>query len=254
MKKKLLSLSLVAVLVIVSITGATLAYLTDNDNEDNTFVVGNVKIDLVEQQRGENGLVAFEDGKVLLPLVGSAQGQKDNLGLPTAANYVDKIVTVKNTGASNAYVRVLVAVPADLDYPAGPLHWNLGNKFNGATDATYGEEVAWKCVAERTTVKVNDGEAVKDVVCNIYAFTYKTPVTANAVTPYAAITGFYLDSAVDNYVDEAGKLVYTYNGKAVNYDLTQGVTVPVYAQAVQAAGFDTADAAFTAANLSYNPW
>ncbi|MBR5516537.1 MAG: SipW-dependent-type signal peptide-containing protein [Firmicutes bacterium] len=246
MKKKLVSLSLVAVLVIVAITGATLAYLTDNDAEDNTFVVGNVQIDLVEQQRGENGLEAFEDGKVLLPLVGSAQGEKDNLGLPTAANYVDKIVTVDNTGASDAYVRVLVAVPATLDYPEGPLHWNLGNKFNGATDATFNEEVKWECVAERTTVG--------DVVCNIYAFTYQTPVAGGDTTPYAAITGFYLDSSVDNYVDDEGNLVYTYNGEAVNYDLTKGVTVPVYAQAVQSAGFGTAAEAFAAAALSVNPW
>lgn len=246
MKKKLLSLSLVAVLVIVAITGATLAYLTDEDAEDNTFVVGNVKIELVEQQRGDNGLEPFEDGKVLLPLVGSAQGEKDALGLPTAANYVDKIVTVDNKGASDAYVRVLVAVPAALDYAEGPLHWNLGNKFNGATDATYNAAVAWK--------EVEHGVAVNGVTCNIYAFTYNAPVASKASTPVAAIVGFYLDSSVDNYVDDAGNLVYTYNDKAIDYDLTKGVTVPVYAQAVQSAGFETADAAFTAAALPTNPW
>ena len=246
MKKKLLSLSLVAVLVIVAITGATLAYLTDNDAEDNTFVVGNVKIDLIEQQRGDNGLEPFANNKVLLPLVGSAQGEKDNLGLPTAANYVDKIVTVDNTGASDAYVRVLVAVPATLDYPAGPLHWNLGNDFNGATSATYDAAVSWDVVEENV--------AVDGVVCNIYAFTYKAPVASKASTPVAAIVGFYLDSSVDNYVDDAGKLVYTYNNADVDYDLTKGVTVPVYAQAVQSAGFETAEAAFTAAALPTNPW
>lgn len=246
MKKKLLSLSLVAVLVIVAITGATLAYLTDNDAEDNTFVVGNVKIDLVEQQRGENGLEAFEDGKVLLPLVGSAQGEKDALGLPTAANYVDKIVTVDNKGTSDAYVRVLVAVPAALDYADGPLHWNLGNKFNGATTEAYNEAVDW--------AQVESGVEVNGVACNIYAFTYKAPVASSASTPVAAIVGFYLDSSVDNYVDDAGKVVYTYNGEDVDYDLTQGVTVPVYAQAVQSAGFGTAAEAFTAAALPTNPW
>ena len=116
MKKKILSICLVAVIAVMAIAGASLAYLTDTDDADNVFEVGNVQIELVEQQRNENGeLEAFEDDKTLMPIVGSAQGEKDGYGLPTAKNYVDKIVNVKNTGKSDAYVRVIVAVPAGLD-------------------------------------------------------------------------------------------------------------------------------------------
>lgn len=254
MKKKIIAICLVAVIAVTAVVGASLAYLTDTDSADNVFTVGNVKIELIEQQRklDDDGnktteLEDFEDGKVLLPIVGSAQGVKDSLGIPTAANYVDKIVTVKNTGASDAYVRVLVAVPASLDYPDGPLHWNLGNKYNDATDDTFNEEVVWKFVNK---------ESVNGVECNIYSFTYQTALkgASDAVTPFAAIVGFYLDKSVDNEIDENDNITYTYEGKTINYDLTKGVTIPVFAQAVQSAGFETAEAAFVAAALPANPW
>ena len=44
MKKKIVSLALVAALAAICIVGASLAYFTDKDNADNTFTVGNVKI------------------------------------------------------------------------------------------------------------------------------------------------------------------------------------------------------------------
>lgn len=249
MKKKIMSICLVAVIAVMAIAGASLAYLTDTDDADNVFEVGNVQIELVEQQRNADGtaLEDFTDNKTLMPIVGSAQGEKDEYGLPVAKNYVDKIVTVKNTGKSDAYVRVIVAVPAALDYPEGPLHWNLGNKYNGATDETYNAEVKWKCVAEKA--KVNGGGE-----WNIYTFTYQTAVVGENSTPFAAIVGFYLDETVDNYVDTNGDIKFTYKGVDINYDLAKGVTIPVFAQAVQSAGFATADEAFTAANLPTNPW
>ena len=74
MKKKIVALCLCVALAVVAIGGATLAYFTDTDNETNTFTVGNVKIDLIEQERGENGLQDFTQNKKLSPIVGSAQG------------------------------------------------------------------------------------------------------------------------------------------------------------------------------------
>lgn len=248
MKKKIIALALAAIIAVTAIASASLAYLMDTDSADNTFVVGNVQIELVEQQRGENGLENFVDNKVLLPIVGSAQGKKDSLGMPTAANYVDKIVTVKNTGASAAYIRVIVAVPAELEEANGsngPLHWNLGNKFNGATTEAYNTEVVWKYETKAT---------IGAVEYNLYSFTYQTPVNGGAVTPFAAITGFYLNSGVNNRVDANGKIIYTFNGQDINYDLTTGFTVPVFAQAIQSDGFATAAAAFEASGLPVNPW
>ncbi len=48
MKKKLLSLCLVAVLALTAIIGTTLAYFTDTDEVKNEFTMGKVKIDLWE--------------------------------------------------------------------------------------------------------------------------------------------------------------------------------------------------------------
>lgn len=49
-KRKIVSLCLAAVLVVMAIAGATVAYFTDTDAKTNTFTVGNVKIELLESQ------------------------------------------------------------------------------------------------------------------------------------------------------------------------------------------------------------
>jgi len=266
MKKKILAICVVAILVITAIAGASLAYLTDTDEADNVFTVGNVQIELVEQQREYDddgnltGLGDFEPNKVLLPLVGSAQGAKDKYGMPTAANYVDKIINIKSIGASNAYVRVYMAVPAVLDNVGSSatniLHFNIGNKFDAEGKAEGQENVAnadyAECWGEETLVakSVDIGE----VVCNVYSYTYLKSLAKDEITDYAAVVGFYLDYKVDNKMVD-GKIVYTMNGKEIDYDFAQGVTIPVYAIGVQADGFanatDALDAAF---GTGYNPW
>ena len=67
MKKKLTLVVTCIVLVAAMVIGGTLAYFTDTDKATNTFTVGNVKIDLIEQQKGEKGLEAFMQGKTLVP-------------------------------------------------------------------------------------------------------------------------------------------------------------------------------------------
>ena len=110
MKKKILALSLCVVMLAIAIVGGTLAYFTDTDQKTNTFTVGNVKIELIEQQRGmkdgEKSLVPFEQNKKLYPIVGSAQGDQDEFNMPIAKNYVDKIVTIKNTGSESLHPRI----------------------------------------------------------------------------------------------------------------------------------------------------
>lgn len=49
MKKKIISLCLVAALVVVAIAGTSLAYFTDKDAKTNTFTLGNVDIELNEK-------------------------------------------------------------------------------------------------------------------------------------------------------------------------------------------------------------
>lgn len=88
MKKKILALALVVVLAVTAVTGATLAYFTDDDAATNTFTVGNVQIDLTEPKWDENG---SEDAPEVYP--GEA---------------LAKDPTVTNTGANPCFVRVSV--------------------------------------------------------------------------------------------------------------------------------------------------
>ena len=248
-KKSLLLVLSFALVAVVSVT-STLAYLSAQDNEANVFTAGKVDIELVEQQRNANGtaLEEFKQGKELLPLVGSAQGAKDKFGLPTAANFVDKIITVENTGKNDAWVRVLVGFPTALDAATAdkmPLHWNVGNYFHA--DGTYTDgsaEVAynWKAGALPYVV------TVEGIEYNVYSFTYKTKLAAGEATVDPAIIGFYLDSRV-NYDADLGVYTIDYGtGPEEIKNFDGNVVIPVVAQAVQYDGFEaSADAAFEAA-------
>lgn len=255
MKKKLLAMCLVVALAATAIIGGTLAYFTDTDKEVNTFTVGGVKIDLIEQQRGENGgLVDFKDGAVLMPIVGSAQGEKDAYGLPTAENYVDKIVTVKNL-SSNAWVRVYYAIPTVLDNVGDAsqniVHVNGGNKFVAAgnkADVNAVNEDYTKNMGEEVYVGAYTG--ADQVSYNLYYRDYNKILTKDEVTGSAFMVGLYLDKNVD--MDKDG---YTINGTRINFDFSNGVNIPVAAVGVQAAGFNTAAAAVEAAfGANFNPF
>ena len=255
MKKKITALFLCVALAAIAIVGASLAYFTDTDNETNTFAVGNVKIDLIEQERGENGLQPFTQNKKLSPIVGSAQGEKDELGMPTAKNYVDKMVTVQNTGSEKAYIRAYFAIPAALDdgyetFNAGMnvLHFNFGNKVvDGNITSTEGVEWNWMHDG-----KWNYFETTMDGVnYNVYFADYYQPVAANETTEQL-ICGVYLDKNVDM---KDGKYIDLRYPDADLSILEGTVKYPVFAVAVQAEGFDTAAAAMDAAfGANYNPW
>ena len=262
MKKKTILVAAIAVMLVAAlVVGGTLAYFTDTKDAKNTFTVGNVSIDLIEQQRNADGskLVAFEQGKTLYPIVGSAQGAKDKWGMPLAKNYVDKIINVKNTGKSDAYVRVYVAVPTALVSSEGPadniLHGNFGNRFDPTGNGSYNKPgdsstwnsdfLNWDYSAEEFTTNIGG------VKYTVTTYTYTKALAAGAMPGAPCEVGYYLDSRVD-YANGH----YTFNGNEITgYDLSNGVTIPVFAIGVQADGFTSANAAFDAAfGANYNPW
>ena len=133
MKKKITAIFLCVALVAIAIAGASLAYFTDTKSETNTFTVGNVKIDLIEQQTNEGKLEDYVDGKVLVP------------GTSSDGNAVSKIVTVKNTGHNAAWVWVDIKVPTvlvstDIQKASketfNALHWNSYGYFTTEYHAT----------------------------------------------------------------------------------------------------------------------
>lgn len=101
MKKKILSICLVAVIAVMAIAGASLAYFTAEDSAENVFTVGTVAIDLTEPNWETTGKVEAED---VYP------------GEPLA-----KDPTVTNTGKNPCFVRISVS---NLD--------QFAEKFDGA--------------------------------------------------------------------------------------------------------------------------
>lgn len=254
MKKKITALCLCVALLAVAVVGASLAYFTDTEEATNTFTAGGVKIDLIEQQVNEDGtaLEGFKQNQVLMPIVGSAQGEKDDFGQPVAENYIDKIVTIKNTGKSDAYIRAYFAIPSALDdgyetFNAGAniLHFNFGNE-NGVST----EGVEWQWTHDS---KWNYFETTIDgVAYNVYFADYHQALPAGKTTEQF-ISGVYLDSHVD--MDAQGNYIDTRFPNADLSILKGTVNCPVFAVAVQAEGFDNAADAITAAfGANYNPF
>ena len=87
---------------------------------------------------------------------------------------------------------------------------------------------------------------------NIYYRDYNKVMAKNTETGSAAYVGFYLDSQVD-YDNE--NEYYTIKGEEIKFDFSEGVTIPVYAVGVQAAGFNTCAGAVDAAfGANFNPF
>lgn len=257
MKKRIVTIALVVALVAIAAVG-TLAYFTDTADATNTFVVGNVAIELIEEERdGNGGTKNFTQGKKLYPIVGSAQGEKDELGMPTAKNYVDKMVTIKNTGSEKAYIRAYFAIPSALDdgyetFNAGMnvLHFNFGNKVvNGAISSTEGVEWIWTHGSKWNYFETTLSDGIK---YNVYFADYYQAVDAGATTEQL-VQGVYLDKSFDM---KEGK-PYAF-GKEFDVDAGwdwSNVKCPVFAVACQAEGFDNAADAINAAfGANYNPW
>lgn len=240
MKKKALAVASY-VMVAAMAVGGTVAFLYDAESEMNTLTVGDaVDIAINEYQRNEDGsaLEDFDQGKELYPIVGSAQGKKDKWGMPEAENYGDKIVTVKNTGDADAYIRVYVAKPlalsnlakdGDANTSDDPLHMNLGNRVNleGEYDAAYGD--AWK-TNWGWDYNVEIFEAtIKGEKYEVSTYYLRNPLKAGEEST-AVIAGVYLDSTVD-YDDGVYTMVVDGKIYTIDYDLSKGVSIPVYAEA-----------------------
>jgi len=258
--KKVLALLLVAALAAGLAIVGTVAYLTHEDEEVNVFTVGNVEVELVELQRNADrtDLEKFQDGKQVMPLVGSAQGEKDTFGQPKAANYVDKIVYARNKGASEAYMRIRIAIPywgndAGATANTNNLHWNYPGDttweiMETGISAANGEK--FSTVTYTLESNENDPINIDGVNYYVYTFTFDKPIEPGYATR-VVMGGLYLDSNVD-YDPATGKYEAP---DGTTFDIPNGtINVPVIVEAVQASGFANADAAFDAANFPTNPW
>lgn len=245
-KKIIAGAAAVALTATVSI-GATLAYLTDTDEDVNVMTLGDVYIDQIEQERVDDNaaqteLKDFEQNKPLLPAVypGSSipwasesdwvvPGDEAWRVVEDNTNVIDKFVTVKNTGKSDAYVRTIFAFENDNNL----LHAVM-NDTNTPGDAK------WKWDWSIGTIEL-------DGVTYALAEAVYTGVLEPGKTTIPSLKQIYLDKTATN--EDIEKFGDTYD-------------ILVFSQAVQADGFDSIIAgpaaalneAFGKTTKENNPW
>lgn len=259
MKKSTLFMIVSVVLALTLSLGGTLAYLTDTDYDTNVMVLGKVDI---EQHETDSEGNTFQDGQMLLPIVGSAK-DVDDRGYPTPSNYIDKIVTVENKSDSvKAYARTLIAIPV-YTYEGqetgaaydNVLHWNgYSQGDNDAAgypiadqyltwDEDQGTQIhdaenqwSWGVDKDAKVWPGNNGKwnnvyaKINDKLYEVVVATHVTPLEPGARTA-PSLTGVYLDCNVD-YDNDNG--YYTYEGKEITgLEFGQNVEVLVLTQAVQ---------------------
>ena len=79
-------------------------------------------------------------------------------------------------------------------------------------------------------------ETIDGIQYNVYLVLYHGVLAPEAETT-VAMNGAYLDSKVNNAVDENGNVYYTIGGTKIEYDFTKNINIIVKAYGIQADGF-----------------
>ncbi len=232
-KKALALLLVIAITAAIAVAG-TLAYLQSQDSDVNVMTLGNVKIKQHEQERGENGVLQdFTQDKPAYPAVGpiawaengvNVNGTEYKVFTDDLKNVVDKIVTVENTGKSDAYVRTIIAIEAPDFDPNDLIHYS----YNGSDVG-----LSWSPLA---TIEVGGVD---------YVYTVATYLAAlePGKTSAPSLLQVFLDSRATN--EDVAKFGEKWEIVAIS-------------QAVQAKGFDDAatalDEAFGKAEDGVADW
>ena len=236
-KSKALLLTLCAVLLVAASVLGTMAYLTSSDNATNTFTVGKVSIKLDEAQVDKLGNV-----------VSNSRVQANEYKLMPSRTYTkDPTVTVLN-GSDAAYVRMKVT-------------FNKATKIIAlCTDPEYADEVTGveNALPLIRMVKFVEANAAKwdgiipdnmvetgKMLADAKYFVHDK--TADTLTYY-----FYYNETVGAPNGDV-KLPVLFNSITVpewatgeQLEQLEGFEINVVAEAIQAAGFDTADLAWAA--------
>ena len=245
MKKVIAWLLVLALTAAVSI-GATLAYLTDTDEDVNVMTLGKVKIDQLEYERIDDetqnedaDVQEFQDYKPLYPAI----IDKEKFDWTTGDSYVDweqigkedytseiwnpdeinneqdKMVFVKNTGDYDAYVRSVFAFESNgytLDEFRELFHLNINE-----------DDWTWEWVENPVVLPDENGNPTNYIIATA---TYIKVLEPGKLTEIS-LSQIALDPAVDNADLQGFGDIYQ---------------VLVKSQAIQADGFETIPAALSA--------
>ena len=238
--KKIIAWLLVVALTIAISVGATLAYLTDTDEDVNVMTLGKVKIDQLEYERVDDETAnekaevqEFHDNKPLLPAVTEKgfdyipgdsyvdweqigkDGYTSDIWDPAKINNeLDKMVFVKNKGSYDAYVRTV-----------------FGFEANGFTEAEFKELVHLNLNDQDWTWEWTGIQDVNGTNYFVVTATYQDIIAPGAITPIS-LSQVALDSKATN--EHIAGFGDTYQ-------------ILVKTQAVQADGFDSPAAALNEA-------
>ena len=249
MKKKLTAIFLCVALVAIAVAGASLAYFTDTKSATNTFTVGNVKIKLLESslhrenagiangatstselwsdvaKEGSGNTSKYKAGDTFYTdaqiEANAAEYKCENVQLIPGRSY-HKMPYVKNVGNNDAYIRIRVMIPADLDTAI-------------LNSSIYTQTALDK---KEFTLAYDDSGTVErnGVKYNVYTFTRLDPLAPKEMTYWNVWGVIKMDTDVTS--KEAEQLLDKY---------PNGVfPVLVEADAIQAEGFANATAAFAA--------
>ena len=202
-KRKIILLASALLMVAILGVGGTLAYFTAEDGADNVFTMGYVDIELEED---------FEQNSELTP------------GMD-----VGKEVWINNTGSTEAYARVHIAIRSDMD-DGDPSFEAVNNFLHFNFDWSSVEADKWTWFNTLTPAKVPYADypgypgtgnsewnfyttEIDGLSYNVYVVTYSTAIKAGAQTE-PAITKVYLDPSV-NAIPEYQK---DENGEYVKVD------------------------------------
>lgn len=215
MKKKILALCLVVVLAVTAVTGATLAYFTDTDENVNVITVGNVDITLDEAEVEREG-----DEWVR----GEERVKENTYEDVYPGAVLPKDPTVHNEGSYGAYVRVNITV--DFNKLAGM----QADKelFNGTTKD---EELT-----NILNIDTENWTYVKYVVdfdsrTVTYTYNYEGELAAGANS-----TPVFTEVTIPNALT---------NEDVADYGLDE-FQIKVVAEAIQTMGFESVEEAFAA--------
>ena len=250
-KKTILVVAIAVMLVAALVVGGTLAYFTDTKSADNTFTVGNVKIDLLESslhrenagyvgtpgeklnpdnaelrsevlKLGSNNTSPYKAGDTFYTddqiKANAREYECDNVMLNPGESY-HKMPYVVNTGKNAAYIRIRVMIPAALDTA-------ILNSSMYTTTALNNKE--FTMAYDSTGTVERDG-----VMYNVYTFTRIDPLAAGEMTYWNVWGTIHMDTTATN--EQIAQLLP--NGT---------FNVLVEADAIQADGFANATDAFAA--------
>ena len=216
-KKILLICICVIAVLTVSVVG-TLAYLTDTDYAVNTFTIGQVSISIDEAKVNADGT----------PVAGADRVKANEYHILPGLKYTkDPTVTVDG-GSEDAYVRMILTVHNASDVQAILTKYNLGD-FSVLIGGWDKNTWLYEGFTEDTTNNTISFE-----------FRYKE-VVAKSATDAKLIALF--DTLIVPGEITGEEMKDLYDG---------GFKMEVFGHAIQAAGFDTEDAAWDAFDTQHN--